>query len=140
MDWDNIQSKKGNRSKVQHKERMSELALEVLSLGLLHAKCVAMFREAMLELKKDQNDQTMHSFVIAWERASMSTLDLMNKALFEMYEIDVDYKEVIDERWRYMLKVVADTQPIILKMVIDEGSKLPAIFELINNYKDSTDE
>lgn len=145
MDWDNIQSKKGNRSREQHKDKMSELALEVLSLGLLHQKCVERFRESMVKLKKNQDESVevvleMHSFVIAWERAAMSTLDLMNKSLFEMYEIDNHYKAVIDERWIYMLKVVSETQPIIMKMVIDEGAKLPAIFDLINNMKDDTNE
>ena len=142
MDWDNIQSKKGNRSREQHKDKMSELALEVLSLGLLHQKCVERFRESMVDLKNStyKNDAEKHSFVIAWERAAMSTLDLMNKSLFEMYEIDNHYKAVIDERWIYMLKVVSETQPIIMKMVIDEGAKLPAIFDLINNMKDDTNE
>jgi hypothetical protein len=142
MDWDNIQSKKGNRSREQHKDKMSELALEVLSLGLLHQKCVEQFRESMVDLKNStyKNDAEKHSFVIAWERAAMSTLDLMNKSLFEMYEIDNHYKAVIDERWIYMLKVVSETQPIIMKMVIDEGAKLPAIFDLINNMKDDTNE
>tara|TARA_R110002126_G_scaffold150384_1_gene296659 strand:+ start:757 stop:1185 length:429 start_codon:yes stop_codon:yes gene_type:complete len=142
MDWDNIQSKKGNRSREQHKDKMSELALEVLSLGLLHQKCVERFRESMVELKNStyKNDAQKHSLVIAWERAAMSTLDLMNKSLFEMYEIDNHYRDLIDERWKYMLKVVADTQPIIMKMVVDEEAKLPAIFDLINNMKDDTNE
>ena len=142
MDWDNIQSKKGNRSREQHKDKMSELALEVLSLGLLHQKCVERFRESMVDLKNStyKNDAEKHSFVIAWERAAMSTLDLMNKSLFEMYEIDNHYKAVIDERWIYLLKVVSETQPIIMKRVIDEGAKLPAIFDLINNMKDDTNE
>jgi len=142
MDWDKMQSKKGNRSKEQHKDKMSELALEVLSLGLLHQKCVERFRESMVDLKAStyKNDAEKHSFVIAWERAAMSTLDLMNKSLFEMYEIDNHYRELIDERWKYMLKVVDDTQPIIMKMVVNEEAHLPAIFDLINNMKDDTNE
>jgi hypothetical protein len=140
MDWDKMQSKKGNRSKEQHKDKMSELALEVLSLGLLHQKCVERFRESMLELKTNKDDVEKHSFVIAWERAAMSTLDLMNKSLFEMYEIDNHYRELIDERWKYMLKVVDDTQPIIMKMVVNEEAQLPAIFDLIKNMKDDTNE
>jgi len=142
MDWDKMQSKKGNRSKEQHKDKMSELALEVLSLGLLHQKCVERFRESMVDLKAStyKNDAEKHSFVIAWERAAMSTLDLMNKSLFEMYEIDNHYRELIDERWKYMLKVVDDTQPIIMKMVVNEEAHLPAIFDLITNMKDDTNE
>jgi hypothetical protein len=140
MDWDKMQSKKGNRSKEQHKDKMSELALEVLSLGLLHQKCVERFRESMVELKTNKDDVEKHSFVIAWERAAMSTLDLMNKSLFEMYEIDNHYRELIDERWKYMLKVVDDTQPIIMKMVVNEEAHLPAIFDLIKNMKDDTNE
>jgi len=142
MDWDKMQSKKGNRSKEQHKDKMSELALEVLSLGLLHQKCVERFRESMVDLKAStyKNDAEKHSFVIAWERAAMSTLDLMNKSLFEMYEIDNHYRELIDERWKYMLKVVDDTQPIIMKMVVNEEAHLPAIFDLIKNMKDDTNE
>jgi hypothetical protein len=142
MDWDKMQSKKGNRSKEQHKDKMSELALEVLSLGLLHQKCVERFRESMVDLKAStyKNDAEKHSFVIAWERAAMSTLDLMNKSLFEMYEIDNHYRELIDERWKYMLKVVDDTQPIIMKMVVNEEAQLPAIFDLIKNMKDDTNE
>ena len=132
MGWNETETEKQENPK-DHNDRMSALALDVLTCGTMHLKCVEKFRGAISAMSEAEDDMTLKACVVAWDKAAIATLDMTRKSLEEMYSADPKFAKMIDDRWTEMAKLIESTIPMVKVMVESELAEVPPIYEFVRD-------
>ena len=135
MSWQENEKTKSFVDSDAHNARMSELALDALTCATLHLKSVARFQKAITDLSASEQDADLRATVVAWEKASATTLDMTRKSLEEMYSIDPKFGSMIDSRWKDMTDLIESTIPMVRVMVDAELAAVPPIYKFVRDLK-----
>lgn len=135
MSWNENEKPSGSADPDAHNARMSELALDALTCATLHLKSVTRFQKAITDLSGSEKDSELRASVVAWEKASATTLDMTRKSLEEMYAIDPKFGSMIDARWKDMIDLIESTIPMVRVMVDAELAAVPPIYKFVRDLK-----
>lgn len=112
--------------------KMSELALEALTCTRLHLRAVSRFKQSMDIATKETNLENQAQ-MIAWEKASSTTLEMANKALQQMEQMDEKFNHMINHRWDDMEKLIESTIPMLKVMIEAELAEVPPIYKFVRD-------
>lgn len=126
--------------KKTHNEKMSEMALDALTLLAMHLRAADAFKDAAIALRSDRDNPEKKARVIAFERLSHSIHDLSNKSINDMIALDRKFDEMVSNRWSDAVRILDSSMPMITMMVEAELADVPKMFDALMQEKDISDE
>ena len=115
--------------------KMSELALDALTCTTMHLRSIKELHAAMKSLMEDDKNVELQAKVVAWEKASTTTLEMAKRSLEEMATIDPKYGKLVDSRWNDMKELFESTFPMVRVMIDSELADVPPIYNFVRESK-----
>ena len=115
MNWANEGKKPtGKGNKVPQKT--AELVLEVLTCADIYIRSTAEYKKAMDQMVDREDRHTAKAAALAWERACLTSVDMLAKSLNDLCESDPTVANILRDRWGQTGEIISMSIPMLALM------------------------